>query len=135
MSLEPAELLDRIAVTVRGEIAPAIEDEYAKTQAYMAAVILQRLAKQTALDRTHAEAEAADLAALAADLEPLLSEAPAAVVEAAAELRRASGVAAIGPLIEELYAWGVTDGAGAAALAAVRRVLRRDIDRRMEIAT
>ena len=135
MSLEPAELLERVAATIRGEIATAIGEEYPKTQAFMASVILARLAKQVALGPAHAEAEAADLEALALELEPLLEEAPAAVTDAAAGVTAEGGVAALGPLIEALYGWGVESGAGTGARDAARRVLRRDIDRRMEIAT
>ena len=79
-----------------------------------------------------AEAEVADLAELAADLEPLLQEAPAGVSQTAEALSAGDAVAELGPLIEALYEWGEE---GVAALAAVRRVLRRDIDRRMEVAT
>ena len=135
MTTDRAELLGRLAATVRGEIAPAVENEYAKTQAFMAAVILERLSKEAALGPTHAMAEAADLAALAGELQPLPGNAPAAVVDAVAALGQSGGdVAVLGPLIEAIYGWGAEDSAGAAALAAVRRVLRRDIDRRMEIA-
>jgi len=132
VSLEPAELLERIAATIRGEIAPAVDEEFPKTQAFMTSVILHRIAKQLALGPGHAEAEVADLAALAAELEPLLRQAPEGVREAAAALGPGGAVAELGPLIEALYEWGEE---GIAALSAVRRVLRRDIDRRMEVAT
>lgn len=132
VSLESAELLERIAATIRNEIAPAVEEEFPKTQAFMASVILHRVAKQLALRPGHAEAEVADLAELAADLEPLLQEAPAGVSQTAEALSAGDAVAELGPLIEALYEWGEE---GVAALAAVRRVLRRDIDRRMEVAT
>ena len=132
VTLEPAELLERVAATIRGQIAPAVDEEYPKTQAFMASVILQRLAKQVALGPVHAEAAAADVAALCTELAPLLEEAPATVTDASAGLGEDPDVADLGPLIEALYAWGDD---GAPALDAVRRVLRRDIDRRMEIAT
>ena len=45
-----------------------------------------------------------------------------------------SAVAPLGPLIDALYAWGPEREPTAAALALIRPVLRRDIDRRMEIA-
>ena len=37
-------------------------------------------------------------------------------------------------VVESLYEWGVDQPAAAVALAAIRLVMRRDIDRRMEIA-
>ena len=78
--------------------------------------------------------EADDLTALNGELQPLLKHAPAKLLDVASALGKpGNDVAALGPLIEAIYAWG--DGPeAAAALDAVRRVLRRDIDRRMEIA-
>ena len=49
MSIEPSELLDRVSVTLRSEVGPAVADEYTRTQAHMASVILGKVSKQIAL--------------------------------------------------------------------------------------
>ena len=51
IELAPDELLERIARTLKKEIGPAVEDAYPKTQAFMAAVVLQKLAGQLRLGR------------------------------------------------------------------------------------
>ena len=130
--IDAAELLQRIAATIKGDIAPAVSDEYTRTQGFMASVIIERIAKQIALAPNHAEAESTDLADLFGELAVLLIDAPPPVTNAVRAAVRASSVAALGPLIEALYGW--EGEASASALAAVRVALRNDIDRRMEIA-
>jgi hypothetical protein len=44
------ELLQRIASTLKRDVGPAIEAEYPKTQAFMAAVVLQKLGRQLDLE-------------------------------------------------------------------------------------
>ena len=135
VTVETGELLQRLSATLRSDIGPAIGDEYTRTQAYMASVILARVAKQVALEPDHRAAEQADVAELLAKLDPLTADAPAGFTEAVANARTAGTIASFGPVIETLYAWGVDNPTAAEALAATRRALRRDIDRRMEIAT
>lgn len=158
MSLRADDLLERLAGQLRGQIAPAVADEYQRTQAFMAAVILERLAREAALGERHREAEAADIARLAMDLSDILDDArtsaagavPHAVRDAAqppssmavpddvsvalTRLQADPDVMLLGPLVEALYRWGPERPKAAAALDAIRPVLRRDIDRRMEIA-
>jgi len=134
--VDPGELLRRLSSKLRSEVGPAVADEYTRTQAFMASVILGRLARQVSLAPAHAEAERADLDRLHPALEAVLAGAPPAVVEALAEARTARTVDALGPLIEELYRWGIdADPSAARALDRIRPVLRADIDRRMEIAS
>jgi hypothetical protein len=132
------ELLERIAQLLRRDIGPAIEAEYARTQAFMAAVVLQKVGKQLALAAEHAAAETADLAALLADLRARLAEgdAPAAVRAAVDGLAQARDSAALCPLIESLYAARAELGEArfAALLGRARVTLRRSIDRRMAVA-
>jgi len=45
MSVTPDELLDRIATTLREQIGPTVGEPFAKTQAFMAAVILAKLSE------------------------------------------------------------------------------------------
>jgi AcrR family transcriptional regulator len=133
--LTAAELLRRLSGTLRNDIGPAVGDEFTRTQAFMASVILERLSKQVALEPGHRAAEQADMADLHARLAEILGEAPAEVTAARATAAAAGTVAALGPLVRALYAWGAGDGAAADALATIRPALRSDIDRRMEIAT
>ena len=134
MSAPAEELLRRLSATLRAEIGPAIDDDYVKTQAFMASTILERLARQLALTDEHAAAERADVAALSAALESVLADAPVAVGDAVEAVGVASTVDALAGLIDALYAWGPDEPAVVEALSAIRPVLRRDIDRRMEVA-
>jgi hypothetical protein len=134
--MNDADLLLRIAATLKQEIAPAIDAEYPKTQAFMAAVVLEKLGRQIALAPAHARASAADLIALIDDLTVMLSAsgAPNAVEHAIAELCRTRDAEALGRMVETLYAAGAELGERrfAQLLARVRRTLRADIERRME---
>jgi hypothetical protein len=138
----PSTLLERLAGQLRGQIAPAVDDEYQRTQAFMAAVILERLAREAALGERHRAAEAADMAQLATELNQVLDAAPASPTEAVSHevrdamtrLQSGPSVMLLTPLVEALYRWGPERHAASKALAAIRQVLRRDINRRMEIA-
>ncbi len=133
-TIETADLLGRLAETLRTEIGPAVGDDYTRTQAHMAGVILERVGRQLRLAPAHADAERGDMDGLLDELGPSLSSAPDDVT-AAVEAARASGrVGSLTPLIDALYRWGIDRPAAADALARVRSVLRRDIDRRMEVA-
>ena len=144
MSLDDHELLSRLADTVRTQIAPAVDDEYARTQAFMASVILQRLAKQAQFSDEHREAETADVAALADQLDAVFAEdgiaadvageVPADVRDAVARIRAQASIAAVSQIIDALYRWNPSHPLAGSALAAIRHALRRDIDRRIEIA-
>ena len=133
-----AGMLERIAVILRQEIGPAVGGEYPRTQAFMAAVVLEKLARQLALADEHAAAERADLTALFADLQGLLAHeaAPAPVRAAVDDLAHTRDSAALCRLIEALYAGRAALGEArfAALLGRVRRTLRRSIDRRMAVA-
>lgn len=134
MTLPTADLLARLAETLRTDIGPAVDDEYTRTQAFMAAVILERVSRQVELAPAHAEAERHDLAQLFDDLPELVGAAPDEVVAAVDRASAADDLAALTPVVEALYRWGPEPGPAAEALARIRVVLRRDIDRRMEIA-
>ena len=133
-----AELLQRIARTLRQDIGPAVDAEYPRTQAFMAAVVLQKASRQLAVASEHAAAETADLAALLADLRRLTSTEGASppVLAAVDGLAQALDAAALCRLIEALYGARADLGEArfAALLGRIRRTLRRSIDRRMAIA-
>jgi hypothetical protein len=136
--LTDADLLQRIAQTLRQDIGPAVDAEYPRTQAFMAAVVLQKLSRHLALASEHAAAEAADLTALRADLGGLLANgnAPETVRAALDDLATSRDNAALCRLIEAIYATRATLGEDrfAALLGRVRRTLRLCIDRRMAVA-
>ena len=142
--MDTGELLRRLSTTLRTDIGPAVTDEYTRTQAFMASVILERLARQVSLGPVHAAAEQADIDRLHPQLEKVLAAAPPDVVARLAEARAARTVDSLGPLIAALHRWEAASVAGAGAgadrpvarsLELIRPVLRADIDRRMEIAT
>ncbi len=66
--MSPAELLERMAATLRHDIAPVVGEPFPRTQAFMASVILDKLGRQLRLADAHAAADAADRAALVDDL-------------------------------------------------------------------
>ena len=134
MSLEPSDLLARLSTALRSDIGPAVVDDYARTQAFMASVILERVSRQLALQREHTAAEADDMAGLLRALPAVLDGSPPAVASAVRTVESRNTVASLGALIEALYSWGAGEQAVIAALGLIRGVLRRDIDRKMAVA-
>ena len=78
--------------------------------------------------------ELVDMTELCDGLEEVLADAPGDVVAAFADARSRATVASLGVLIDRAYAWGGAEPAVARPLELIRPVLRRDIDRKMEIA-
>lgn len=136
--MTPDQLLERIAALLRREIGPAVGAEYPRTQAFMAAVVLQKLGRQLASAEAHRAAEAADMDALIADLDAALTSEPVSpgIAAAVAALGRGRDAAALCALIGALYEGRAALGAVRfeALLGRVRRTLRASIDRRMEFA-
>jgi hypothetical protein len=127
------DVLKRIAQVLRLEVGPAVEDDYLRTQAFMAAVVLGKLSKQVAAAAANAAADAADLTELTRTLADLV---PADASDVARQAFDTMGTpedfTSLGPLIGALHR---TRGEQAeAALLTVRAVLRRQLDRRMEYA-
>ena len=141
--MQPTELLERIAQTLRQEIGPAVDAEYPKTQAFMASVVLQKLARQLALTEQHRAADEGDFRELQNDLRHLLgagdvpATVPARVAAAVQMLTRDASAPHLCALIEALYAERNVLGSARfnALLGRVRKTLRAQIDRRMEYAT
>ena len=125
--MAPDELLARMAATVRTEIAPAVDAAYPRTQAFMASVVLEKVARAVALTPQHAADDERDVRAMLDDVEALLR---LDVIDAA---RAKPDNAALCALVEALYAER-DHPSFEQALARVRRMLRASIDRRMEIA-
>lgn len=131
----PDELLERLAQTLKREIGPAVEDAYPKTQAFMAAVVLQKLAGQLRLADQHAAASQRDLQELAEELDPLTvsQETPPALRAAVNTVRQNLDTASVSGLIETLYATRSELGEERFAdlIGRVRARLRARIDREM----
>ena len=138
MILPPAELLARLSTTLRSEIGPAVDGEYPRTQAFMAAVVTEKLARQIAVGPDHERADATDRAQLFDDLDALLPAGPTPPdVRAIVDEGLAGGdTAVVCRVIEALYANEQILGRPAfdAALGRVRATLRACISRQMEYA-
>lgn len=132
--MNESELLQRIALTLRQEIAPAIAAEYPKTQAFIASVVLQKLGRQLDLTAQHAQAAASDMDELVAYMNAAFTIGP--VQQAIRYLNQARGPAALCALIETLYAarGDIGDGQFEQLLGRVRQTLRANIDRTLEYA-
>ncbi|MBF6570369.1 MAG: hypothetical protein IVW54_15985 [Candidatus Binataceae bacterium] len=124
-------LFEELILSLRNVIAPAIPDPYPRTQAYMAAVILEFLARQVEERSDIAAGRSRALASLFADL---------AKIPGVSIGDRAGGQhddeARLAKLIEDLYAQRETIGEAAfvAAHGRVRRALRELLDLDLMIA-
>ena len=120
-----------MAATLRHEIGPAVDEPFAKTQAFMASVVLTKLAGQLAAADADARAAAAERGALVAELDASLAEGPVGVRDALDRLRGADDDAVWNGLVIALYA--ARDELGGprfdAALGKVRAALRARLDR------
>ena len=130
-----AALLARMSVTMKSTIAPSTTGT-AKPQAYMAAVVLEKLAKQLELAPAHAAAQAADAATLIGDLAVLTAgrELPPGTAAAITAVGAACSAETLCTLVRSLYGerTSLGDELFASMLGRVRVTLRADIDRRME---
>ncbi|MCY4385569.1 MAG: hypothetical protein OXC18_00555 [Desulfurellaceae bacterium] len=135
VQLAPDELLERIARTLKKEIGPAVEAAYPKTQAFMAAVVLQKLAGQLRLADDHAAASQRDLQELTEELSQLAASnaIPAPLAEALRTLRHDLDAASVSRLIETLYATRSELGEERfnSLIRRVRTRLRARVDREM----
>ncbi|MDH4148220.1 MAG: hypothetical protein OEY23_23935 [Acidimicrobiia bacterium] len=138
--MAPDELLERIAATLRADIGPAIDEPYPKTQAFMAAVVLERVARQVRTANAHEAAARAEQAALLADLGGLVpADSPVAALLADAPAPGAPTADAKtwqARLVSAL--WANADSLGAdlfeRILGRVRVTLRHQVDREVEVA-
>jgi hypothetical protein len=137
VTLPAEELLERIATTLRQDIGPAVSSAYPRTQAFMAAVVVEKLAHQLAVAAAHERADTADLVQLYANLDARLRAAstPPTVRRLVREGVTDSSVANVCRLIEALYAHrGELGPTFDTALGLIRTVLRARVDRQMEYA-
>jgi len=132
MTVTPHEVLGRVAATLRREVGPAVGEPFAKTQAFMASVILAKLAGQLRAAESDARLAAEERQRVTDELDRRLgAPAPAGVAAAVAGLRRDGAEADWNRLVGALYA--ARDELGAARfdelLGVVRAALRARLDR------
>jgi hypothetical protein len=137
--MSPDELLLRIAQTLKKDVGPAVESEYPRTQAFLAAAVLEKLARQLRLAPEHAAAEERDMEILVRDLAELARELvpPEPVRSAVESLSSRRDGAALNELIAALYAHRGRLGQPGfdRLLGRVRRSLRASIDRKTAYAS
>ena len=136
--MAPDELLEQIAHSLRREIGPAVTDEFAKTQAFMASVVLEKVSRQLRLTNAHASADVVDRVALVNDVEQLLGDAAAPSVRAAlASPASADFGVDLSRLVAAVYSDRPELGADPfeTVLARVRATLRARLDRQLEYAS
>jgi hypothetical protein len=136
MVIEPSVLLERMAATLRRDIGPAVADEFARTQAFMASVILTKLAAGLASAGSDAQADATEHGAVAAEVRAVVAEPPPPLAEALDALAADGSTARWSGLVEALYAARERLGPAAfdGALAVVRATLRSRLDRALAAA-
>ena len=136
--MDRADLLQRLAAKLKQQIAPSVNDEFAKTQAYMASVVLEKLARELGAEHEHQQVKQRALENMLDELMRLKSQEnlPANVSAALEALQSNRDASAICALIETLYAGRAQIGEAGftAMLGAVRHFARTDIDCRMAIA-
>jgi hypothetical protein len=123
-------LLDEVISSLRTVIAPAIVDPYPKSQAFMAAVILEFVAQQVTERSDIATAKHATLDAAFADLAELFDTSEIELGERDPEARLCS-------MIERLYAQRETLGEEVFTTAnrRIRQALRKLLDQDLKVAS
>jgi hypothetical protein len=123
------QLLNEIARSLRTVIAPAVGEPYAKSQAFMAAVILEFVSRQV---EERGDVAAAKHAALHELFQDLMRLPDTKGIAGAGE----ESEAALCELIEQLYAQRESLGAEAfnAANSRIRTALRQILDQELRIA-
>lgn len=132
MGMEPQALLRSVADALRQRIGPAVGEPFAKTQAFMAAVVLEKLAGELECAPGHRAADDDERIALVAALRV---SAPSGLVADALERLATDGSdEAWNTLVGALYAERDALGADVsdAMLGRVRTALRARLDRALE---
>lgn len=122
-------LLDEVISSLRTVIAPAIADPYPKSQAFMAAVILEFVANQVTERGDIETAKHAALDSAFSDLAKLVDSSAGKNIDGDAEARLCG-------MIEQLYAHRATLGEEtfAGANRRIRQALRELLDQDLKVA-
>ena len=138
MAVAPDELLERIAATLRSQIGPSVGDSFAKTQAFMASIILTKLAAQLRAESGGGSTAREERVALVAALRgALVGREPPALAAALQTLSADGSDRAWSAVVAALYAEREALGAALFGdlLATVRADLRRRLDRSLVYAS
>ena len=133
--LPPEEVLERIAKTLKKDIGPAVGDAYPKTQAFMASVVLQKIAGQIRLADAHAAADTRVLQQLFSELGRVngVDNMPLSLQTAVKTLGKNLDTAGVSAVIRALYATRSELGEKrfSEMMACVRARLRSRVNREM----
>jgi hypothetical protein len=133
--LSPEEHLKRMSGILRRQIGPAVADPFPRTQAFMAAVVLEKLARQLAARSVHAEADTREVLELRTSLRAELGpEDPGPVVRAVEALDPQAVGPSLSGLVAALYSARSELGPDRFEhlLGRVRPTLRARLDRQLE---
>ncbi len=129
-------MLDALAVTLRNQVGPEVANPFAKTQAFMAAVILEKLAGQLRAVDHAGELEGDERHALLVDIEAICADPPPALDRAVHALASDGSDAAWCGLVTAIYADREALGpAFDRLLARLRITLRARLDRTLVYAS
>jgi hypothetical protein len=131
--MNATDLLERIATTLRSVVGPAVTDETAKTQAFMASVILRKVARELASRDGSGAHDTRGYVTVVNELSPLLDESMDPTLSDALDLYSIDrSDVALGALIKALHQTPSREADR--ALATIRVVLRERLDRELEYA-
>ena len=136
MLMPPENVLEAVAVTLRRQVGPGVADPFVQTQAFMAAVILEKLAGQLRAAHGAAEAEAIERRTMLADLDAAWGDPPQRLGRAAETLAGDGTDASWSALLEALYADREALGDRfEPLLTRIRAALRSRLDRTLAYAS
>ncbi len=132
--MKPDDLMVRIAGVLRHTVGPQVGDEFSRTQAFMAAVVLEGLSGQLGSAYQRDGVDESDAAALERDLMELLGDQPFPTLRAAIGASDFSTDAGLGAVISMLWAQRAALGIDRfeVLLGWVRVTLRARLDRELE---
>ena len=134
-SLPPDQLLGRIAKSLKTEIGPAVNAAYPKTQAFLTAVVLEKLAGQLKFEQEHTRIEDRELLILSRDLIKIGEEdLPATLKNAIVQVNDELDIGSVSALIKILYDNKpvLNERFFDMLLGRIRKFLRSRVDRAME---
>lgn len=133
--MNETDLLMKVAQTLKGEVGPATEGALPKSQAFMASVVLEKLSKQIAGEKTRAENERRRIDELAEQLILLdVTSCPADILTSVRVFGQERSTDQLCVLIRQLYDLkeSITSELFEDMLRCIRKVLRELIDSRLE---
>ena len=134
-SLPPDQLLGRIAKSLKTEIGPAVNAAYPKTQAFLTAVVLEKLAGQLKFEQEHTRIEDRELLILSRDFIKIGEEdLPATLKNAIVQVNDELDIGSVSALIKILYDNKpvLNEKIFDMLLGRIRKFLRSRVDRAME---